>query len=58
MDPELRRRLQREFEPKVQQLGKLLDRDLSGWVQGSNGEYAEIQGYKRQLIAPDSNLRR
>jgi hypothetical protein len=58
MDPELRRRLQRKFEPTVQQLGKLLDRDLSGWVQGSNGEYAEIQGYKRDLMVPVSNLRR
>jgi hypothetical protein len=31
MDPELRRRLQKEFEPKVEQLSKLLGRDLSGW---------------------------
>jgi hypothetical protein len=31
MDPELRRLLQKEFEPKVTQLGHLLGRDLSGW---------------------------
>ena len=31
MKAELRRRLQREFEPKVEQLGRLLGRDLSGW---------------------------
>jgi hypothetical protein len=33
MDPELRRRLQREFEPKVEQLSKLLGRDLSKWAR-------------------------
>jgi hypothetical protein len=47
MDPELRRRLQREFALEVHQLSKLLGRDLSGWVQGSNGEYTGIEGYKR-----------
>lgn len=31
MDPQLRRRLQKEFEPKVEQLSRLLDRDLSRW---------------------------
>lgn len=31
MDPALRRRLQKEFEPQVEQLSKLLDRDLSAW---------------------------
>jgi hypothetical protein len=31
MKAELRRRLQKEFEPKVEQLGALLGRDLSGW---------------------------
>jgi hypothetical protein len=38
MDLELRRRLQREFEPKVAQLGNLLGRDLSAWYKDSNGE--------------------
>jgi hypothetical protein len=37
MDLELRRRLQKEFEPKVEQLSKLLDRDLSGWCKDPNG---------------------
>lgn len=31
MDPALRRRLQAEFEPKIEQLSELLGRDLSGW---------------------------
>jgi Sulfotransferase domain len=31
MPPELRRRLQAEFAPDVEWLGKLLDRDLSHW---------------------------
>ena len=35
MDPELRRRLQKEFAPDVRQLGKLLGRDLSAWVEGA-----------------------
>jgi hypothetical protein len=38
MDPELRRRLQRELEPKVEQLSKLLGRDLSGWYRDPSGE--------------------
>ena len=38
MDPELRKRLQREFEPKVEQLSKLLGRDLSEWHKDPNGE--------------------
>jgi hypothetical protein len=33
MDPELRRRLQRELEPRVQHLSKLIGRDLSKWVR-------------------------
>jgi hypothetical protein len=33
MKPELRRRLQKEFEPKVEQLSTLLGRDLSGWCR-------------------------
>jgi Sulfotransferase domain len=33
LDPELRRRLQREFEAKVERLSKLLGRDLSGWCR-------------------------
>ena len=31
MRPELRRQLQKEFEPEVQKLSELLDRDLSHW---------------------------
>jgi Sulfotransferase domain len=41
MDAELRRRLQKEFEPKVEQLSKLLRRDLSGWDKDPNGESAD-----------------
>ncbi len=40
MDTKLRRRLQKEFEPQVEQLGKLIGRDLSGWctdLQGDGG---------------------
>ena len=37
MDLELRRRLQKEFEPKVEQLSKLLGRDLSGWCTDPHG---------------------
>jgi len=36
MDPGLRRRLEAQFEPKVEQLGKLIGRDLSGWCRESN----------------------
>jgi hypothetical protein len=38
MDQELRRRLQKECEPKVQQLSELLGRDLSGWCKEPGGE--------------------
>lgn len=31
MDPEVRKRLQKEFEPEVEQLGELLGRDLTHW---------------------------
>ena len=31
IDPEVRRRLQKQVEPQVQQLTRLLGRDLSGW---------------------------
>ena len=37
MDLELRRRLQKEFEPKVGQLSKLLGCDLSGWCTDPHG---------------------
>lgn len=33
MDPVLRRRLQAEFAPKIEQLSTLLNRDLSGWCK-------------------------
>jgi hypothetical protein len=33
LDPELRRRLQKEFEPRVGQLSAMLGRDLSGWCR-------------------------
>jgi len=38
MDLELRRRLQRDFEPKIEQLSRLLARDLSGWHKDPGGE--------------------
>jgi hypothetical protein len=38
MDPNLRRRLQREFAPKVEQLGKLIGRDLSCWCEEAGRE--------------------
>ena len=34
MDPELRRRLQAKFIPEVEQLSKLLERDLTHWCKG------------------------
>ena len=43
MDPNLRRRLQREFEPKVAQLSKLIGRDLSGWCEEPGGETTSRQ---------------
>jgi hypothetical protein len=33
MDHALRRRLQKEYEPEVTQLGHLLERDLSNWCK-------------------------
>ena len=37
MDPALRRQLIEEFTPEIQRLGKLIDRDLSAWLEtGSN----------------------
>lgn len=33
MHHELKKRLQREFESKIQELSNLLERDLSGWLQ-------------------------
>ncbi len=43
MDPELRGRLQREFEPMVEQLSKLLGRDLSAWYKDLNEESGSAQ---------------
>jgi hypothetical protein len=40
MDSKLRRRLQMEFEPKVEQLGELLRRDLSAWCRELGDEAA------------------
>jgi hypothetical protein len=34
LDPDLRRRLQREFREDVEKLGNLIGRDLSGWSNG------------------------
>ncbi len=31
MDPDLRRQLTEEFAPQVEELGKLIGRDLSAW---------------------------
>jgi hypothetical protein len=33
MDPELRRRLTEEFRPEIERLGRLIERDLSGWLE-------------------------
>lgn len=33
MDPHLRGRLQKEFAPKIEQVSRLLERDLSGWCK-------------------------
>ena len=33
MDPELRRQLLAEFRPEIERLGKLIDRDLSAWLE-------------------------
>jgi len=33
MSPQLKRRLQKEFHSEVEQLGRLLGRDLSAWVE-------------------------
>ena len=33
MEQELRRRLQKEYEPEVEELSRLLDRDLSAWCR-------------------------
>jgi hypothetical protein len=51
MDPGLRRRLQKEAEPKVQQLSELLGRDLSGWCKESNGESETIAYREREVVA-------
>jgi hypothetical protein len=37
MDPRVRKRLQKELEPQVEQLGKLLGRDLSPWCVEASG---------------------
>jgi hypothetical protein len=36
MGPELRKRLQKEFEPQVEELSRLLGRDLSGWSRSDD----------------------
>jgi hypothetical protein len=33
LDPELRRRLQQDLRPEIEQLGKMVGRDLSAWYQ-------------------------
>jgi hypothetical protein len=33
MDPALRRQLLDEFAPEIERLGRLIDRDLSGWLE-------------------------
>jgi hypothetical protein len=38
MDPKLRRRLQKECEPQVEQLSELLGRDLSEWCKETEGK--------------------
>ena len=33
MDPVLRRQLIEEFTPEIERLGRLIDRDLSAWLE-------------------------
>ena len=40
MDPGLRRRLLDEFEPEILRLGRLIDRDLSSWLEGGRSSVA------------------
>ena len=35
LQPELRRRIQREYEPEIHSLGQLIGRDLSPWIKPS-----------------------
>jgi sulfotransferase family protein len=35
MDPDLRRQLLEEFRPEIERLGRLIDRDLTAWLQPS-----------------------
>jgi hypothetical protein len=50
MDPRLRRRLQKEFEPKVEQLSELLGRDLSGWYKETDGERRSVDDRQREEV--------
>jgi hypothetical protein len=47
MDAELRRQLLEEFRPEIERLGRLIDRDLSAWLQPP----AEAKG-QSQAAAP------
>jgi hypothetical protein len=40
MDPQLRTRLLAEFAPQVRELGELIGRDLSAWLDGSGARAA------------------
>ena len=40
MDPQLRERLLAEFAPQIQELGELIGRDLSAWLDGSGARAA------------------
>jgi hypothetical protein len=52
MDPELRERLRKEFAPKIEQLSKLLGRDLSAWSEP--GPLARRETDKARSAAPHS----
>jgi hypothetical protein len=41
MDPLLRRQLIEEFTPEIERLGKLIERDLSAWLESGSGGTSE-----------------
>lgn len=52
MRPELRERLQQEFRPKIEELSKLLGRDLSGWIHDS----CDGPGFERFPAKPIASI--
>ena len=49
MDPALRHRLLDEFTPEIERLGRLIDRDLSAWLE-SEGDVPGSD-FKEHLLA-------